>query len=162
MNRNDEINRIVSGSSSGTLFEKIDKAREKLNEEQGELEKTEIVMKGHRHKLSDVDEFDDIIDVEVLHELGRANLKFPMFKSENEGYGVLLEEVDETYEELERIYRNMESLKAYTRTSKELPHKINDQEKETINSIYQYAKLAIKELIQVMAMCIKYKQSFSK
>lgn len=43
---------------------------------------------------------DEYIAVEVLDELRNAMKKFPTFNSAHEGYAILLEEVDEAWEEI--------------------------------------------------------------
>ena len=43
------------------------------------------------------------IDPLIRGELDRANDKFPQFASSHEGYAVLLEEVEETKEEMSRL-----------------------------------------------------------
>ena len=44
----------------------------------------------------------DAVTTEVLHEVGRAKTKFLPFNSAHEGYAVLLEEVDELWEEVKK------------------------------------------------------------
>lgn len=48
----------------------------------------------------------------VLEELGRATAKFPPFNSAHEGYAVLLEEVDELWDEVKRQKKDHPSIRA--------------------------------------------------
>ena len=163
MNRNDEITFLIEYSTENDteeFFDRIDSIRRKLDEEQGKLKNPDLIIDGHRFKTDGNEEFDGSLDVEAKHELARANQIYPMFNSSAEGYQVLLEEIEEVCEETERIKIFADEIKAHVRNSKGHPYKINKRESEVIALIYQYAKLAIKELIQVMAMCLKYKKSF--
>lgn len=55
-------------------------------------------------KVEISDDFDrvDAVTTEVLHEVMRAMGKFPPFNSAHEGYAVLLEEVDELWDEVKK------------------------------------------------------------
>ena len=63
---------------------------------------------GHRHAVViDLTQLkkelaEGALAAEVLEELGRAPAKFPSFNSAHEGYAVLLEEIDELWEEIKQ------------------------------------------------------------
>ena len=44
----------------------------------------------------------EIAIAKVSHELEKALVKFPMFASSHEGYAILLEEVDELWDEVKK------------------------------------------------------------
>jgi len=46
---------------------------------------------------------------DVLEELNRANTKYPLFFSEHEGYAIILEEIDELWDEVKK--KNPDRLK---------------------------------------------------
>jgi hypothetical protein len=46
----------------------------------------------------------------VTEELERANKEFPLFSSAHEGYAVILEELHETEDELERLSKGIDLL----------------------------------------------------
>lgn len=47
----------------------------------------------------------DVVTTQVLHEVARAKSKFLPFNSAHEGYAVLLEEVDELWDEVKKNQR---------------------------------------------------------
>lgn len=55
--------------------------------------------------LEELFELIDPVTTEVLHEVARAKSKFLPFNSAHEGYGVLLEEVDELWDEVKKNQR---------------------------------------------------------
>jgi hypothetical protein len=88
----------------------------------------------------------------VKEELNKANENFSQFNSDHEAYAVLLEEIEEAFEDMsycngsvERIWR--------------LGVKKNDIERieDELKVIEEYSLKAIEELIQVAAMVQKFK-----
>ena len=99
-------------------------------------------------------------DVSIVYtlrnkELCRANSKYPLFSSTHEGYAVLREEVDEACDEIENIKFMMDVLWTHTK-AKEIDKNLA---LTLINGIERDAVNAILELVQVTAMCEKYKKS---
>jgi hypothetical protein len=93
--------------------------------------------------------------VEILStlELERANIENGIkFNSMHEGYAVMLEEVWETREELDRVERRLKSVWGATRR--------DEYPEESILMLNQYAKLVATEAIQVIAMSQKFIDSF--
>lgn len=84
----------------------------------------------------------------VQEELDRANKKFPQFASPHEGYAVLLEEVEETTEELENLKWEFE--KAWEDIKK------NNDALEHIKLVKEFAEFVAAESIQVAAMAQKF------
>jgi len=100
----------------------------------------------------------NIINQLIEDELSRANAKYPPFASRHEGYAVLKEEIEEADEEIETIKLVICDLwfdvcheKDKSRTWDVPP------DKSIPNCIESRAINAIKELIQVAAMCRKFK-----
>lgn len=84
-------------------------------------------------------------------ELERANKKFPLFASDHEGYAVILEEFQESEEEVNRarfrLNRLWESVRA------------DEAQTEYIRHIRERMLKAAAEAIQTAAMCEKFIQS---
>lgn len=94
-------------------------------------------------------------DVENLveKELADANKKFPLFNSSHEGYAVLLEEVEETQDELALLKMHLEKSWQYIKN--------NDKESQIEHICYVQgrAKKLACEAIQVAAMAQKFVES---
>lgn len=92
---------------------------------------------------------DDVVNL-IEKELESANKKFPMFRSEHEGYAVMLEE----YEEAEKEQKVVQAL------MKEMWDGIknNDQKLFELDArlIYDHAKDWACEVIQTAAMAKKF------
>lgn len=103
-----------------------------------------------------------MIRQELIRELGflaneelvYANLKFPLFSSNHEGYAVIKEEIEEAIEESNGVVDNLEVLWSVIRE--------NGVGLESIGYIKDYAIKAAAEFIQVAAMCEKYLLSTDK
>lgn len=84
-------------------------------------------------------------------ELERANKKFPLFASDHEGYAVILEEFQESEEEVNRarfrLNRLWESVRA------------DEAQTEYARHIRERMLKAAAEAIQTAAMCEKFIQS---
>jgi len=90
----------------------------------------------------------------VGEELERSMIKFPLFNSPHEGYGVLKEEIEETADELAYVNKHLNI--AWDKI------KENKDAKNTIFYLKQYAINLAAESIQVAAMCQKYLNSFKE
>lgn len=90
----------------------------------------------------------DRVEVLAKEELGRANIKNPMFHSRHEGLGVILEEIWETEHAIKLIENEREIL--CTRIFIDSEDII-----ESTEFLMQYALEGAAELIQVAAMCQK-------
>lgn len=87
----------------------------------------------------------------AIAELEQANKKFPLFASDHEGYAVILEEFQESEEEVNRarfrLNRLWESVRA------------DEAQTEYIRHIRKSMLKAAAEAIQTAAMCEKFIQS---
>lgn len=92
-----------------------------------------------------------MIEKLINDELRAANKKFPLFSSWHEAYAVILEEVEEASEETITIQHGLDTLWLDVRSKR-----VSEANKfKTIGEIRGLATRAIKELIQVAAMCDK-------
>lgn len=85
-----------------------------------------------------------------LHELIMANMKFPLFASDHEAYGVICEEVEETSSELQKMKDSLEIFKRCVFGDMALTDK-----EVAIRKLRASAVLCAAESIQVIAMCDK-------
>ena len=95
-------------------------------------------------------------DVEKLvdKELESANKMFPMFRSDHEGYAVILEEVDEARDEMDDLNGLMNFLwKAV---------KVDSDIENFLVGIQMKAEALACEAIQVAAMAKKFQESMEK
>lgn len=76
----------------------------------------------------------------VLREYGKANEKYPKFQSNHEGFAVLLEEIEETEDEIVKIRK----------ISGNLWEKVKREK-----SLYPTEEM-IEEVVQIAAMCLKF------
>jgi nitrate/nitrite-specific signal transduction histidine kinase len=93
--------------------------------------------------------------VEILTaiELERANEEYgDKFNSMHEGYAVIMEEVQEAKEELDRAEQKLKLLWGAIRR--------DEYPAEAIQMLHHYAKLVACEAIQVAAMGTKFMNSF--
>lgn len=81
-------------------------------------------------------------------ELERANKKFPLFASDHEGYAVILEEFEETEEEMEDAEICLNQTWGCVRTDR--------AQAEYIRHIRKSMLKAAAEAIQTAAMCEKF------
>lgn len=88
----------------------------------------------------------------VKRELEDANKIHPQFSSTHEGYAVILEETEELAEESEEIEKIIRTWWAYLRKDEDI-----DIQKRRVEKIRNHAVNAVKEAIQVIAMCDKFK-----
>lgn len=97
-------------------------------------------------------------DVEklVAKELDLANENNPAFHSPHEGYGVLLEEVEELQDEVKTVTQEVAT---WWSVVKHNDVSINDF---ILDGIEKYAVNAACEAVQVAAMCRKYRESLLK
>lgn len=96
----------------------------------------------------------DDVEKLVQKELEAANEKFPLFHSAHEGYGVLLEELQE-------LKNEMHDIKEYKKLIKNDIHKNDNQMLLKHIKIMGFrATLAAIEAIQVVAMCGKFQMSY--
>lgn len=86
-------------------------------------------------------------------ELQRANEKFPMFNSNHEGIGVIDEEIDEFSDEVADLMKYFKFLKrsVYRDDSMMITANLEAMEKKAV--------LGCAELIQVIAMILKFRTS---
>jgi len=91
-----------------------------------------------------------INDVQVLsiEELRRANLKFPVFNSNHEGYAIIKEEIEEAEQELNDINAQLQRSWYFI--------KRNEDANKDILRLRNYAINLAAEAIQVAAMAQKY------
>lgn len=76
--------------------------------------------------------------------------------------GVIAEEVAEADDEMTNIKDKIIELQEEVYKAKGYPHQISKKEIELLDGIMLDAMHAIGELIQVSAMCIKYKESYDQ
>lgn len=88
----------------------------------------------------------------VKRELEEANKIHPQFSSTHEGYAVILEETEELAEESEEIEKIIRTWWAYLRKDEDM-----EIQKRRVEKIRIHAVNAVKEAIQVIAMCDKFK-----
>lgn len=84
----------------------------------------------------------------VKVELDAANERFPQFHSQHEGWAVILEELEETKEQLEAVERFLSY--AWNRIKNDVTAR------EQIDTVALIAENAACEAIQVAAMCKKF------
>lgn len=84
----------------------------------------------------------------VDKELAAANERFPQFHSAHEGWAVILEELEETKEQLEAVERFLSY--AWNRIKNDVTAR------EQIDTVALFAENAACEAIQVAAMCKKF------
>lgn len=97
----------------------------------------------------------DKINELIQAELERANtIHPPLFNSAHEGYAVILEEVEEAQEDIKQIESGIDAIWTLIRCNIDIT--------KAIERVKPYVVNAITELIQVAAMCDKYKQSAEK
>lgn len=92
----------------------------------------------------------------IQEEQDRATGKYGNFKSTHEAWAVLLEELEETRESL--AY----TLDAHARMWDAIKVKRTREQLEAASYMYDNARLAIEELIQVAAMAKKIKEDIAK
>lgn len=92
------------------------------------------------------------IEALVKRELEEANKTHPQFNSTHEGYAVILEETEELAEESEEIEKIIRTWWAYLRKDEDI-----GIQKRRVEKIRIHAVNAVKEAIQVIAMCDKFK-----
>lgn len=88
----------------------------------------------------------------VNRELEEANKIHPQFSSTHEGYAVILEETEELAEESEEIEKIIRTWWAYLRKDEDI-----ETQKRRVEKLRIHAVNAVKEAIQVIAMCDKFK-----
>ena len=96
------------------------------------------------------------IDVLVADEKHRANMEYPQFHSSHEGIAVLLEEIEETSDELEGISKYFKILWNDIRHDDFMGQ---DLECEKIKSRARYLAA---EALQVAAVCEKFTDMLNK
>lgn len=94
-----------------------------------------------------------MIELLIRMELKSANEKFPPFASTHEGWAVLFEEVAETNKEIEDI--NDIAMVLFEDIMKS--HAYDELKADRVSDIRHSAVKGIEELIQVAAMCDKFK-----
>lgn len=92
------------------------------------------------------------IEALVKRELEEANKIHPQFSSTHEGYAVILEETEELAEESIEIHKIIKTWWAYLRKDEDIAI-----QKNRVENIRKHAVNAVKEAIQVIAMCDKFK-----
>lgn len=95
---------------------------------------------------------DDVIKL-VEKELESANKQFPQFRSAHEGVAIILEEMQETQDEVDRCLEWLEELWKKIRN--------NENGISCANNLRSYAICGAIEFIQVAAMCQKYIDSLN-
>lgn len=98
-----------------------------------------------------------LIELLILDELKKANNKFPQFQSRHEAWAVILEELEESQDEIDLLTKGI--LKDYWKLCRK------DKNKDLYNSamfileaLQKKLKESIRELIQVGAMIKKSMQ----
>lgn len=91
---------------------------------------------------------------EVQRELDRANKKFPLFNSPDEGYAVILEEAEKTKEALKDAKRGIVILWDKIRGF-EVASLLEEEVTSPARLAEKFALVAC-EAIQTAAMCLKY------
>lgn len=107
--------------------------------------------------LTEIDKNPDVyptttIKALIEHELYEANKKFPPFHSVHEGKAVIEEEIDEALDEIEQVIMFFENLWEGIKKDEPMDRLIID-----VETIDGKAINAIEELIQVAAMCKKFR-----
>lgn len=98
-----------------------------------------------------------MINKMIAEELARSNrIHREFFASAHEGESVIREEILEAAEEVERVAKAHDVLFHAIRTGD------NVVQIQSVDRIRLYASEAIKELLEVCAMCDKFKQSSKK
>jgi len=110
----------------------------------------------------------------VMKELEFAETKYPSINSAWEGYAILKEEVEETNEEfiivkemLERLWKEIRA-KSDSNTDTDASHSntafisLFNKQEIILNKMTLHVYFTIKELIQVMAMVMRYKKNVLK
>lgn len=92
-----------------------------------------------------------------LKELERANAEYPPFSSPHEGYGVMLEEVDEADEDFLELLKSVDILWKHIKSDMKV-----SEYSDLIQHMERKAIFAACESIQVAAMCRKYIDSLSE
>lgn len=92
------------------------------------------------------------IEALVKRELEEANKIHPQFSSTHEGYAIILEETEELAEESIEIHKIIKTWWAYLRKDEDIAI-----QKNRVENIRKHAVNAVKEAIQVIAMCDKFK-----
>lgn len=85
-------------------------------------------------------------------ELEEANKIHPPFSSTHEGYAIILEETEELAEESIEIHKIVRTWWTYLRKDEEI-----EIQKSRVERIRKHAVNSVKEAIQVIAMCDKFK-----
>ena len=88
----------------------------------------------------------------VNRELEEANKIHPQFSSTHEGYALILAETEELAEESEEIEKIIRTWWAYLRKDEDI-----ETQKRRVEKLRIHAVNAVKEAIQVIAMCDKFK-----
>lgn len=96
---------------------------------------------------------DIIIEQMIKEELAQANKVWPQFASTHEGWAVLNEEVQEAAEDMTDVFQQTENLFERIREY----HAYDGFKENQVGGIKESAIKAIKELIQVAAMCDKFR-----
>lgn len=103
----------------------------------------------------------EIIADFVRMELNQANEIYPLFNSIHEAFGVLKEEVEEAGDDYINLIIALDRLWEIAKSSKGHPHTMDGlNEKAIISLVTFHSTNMILELIQVIAMVEKWKQSF--
>jgi hypothetical protein len=93
------------------------------------------------------------VEILTAFELDSASIENgSTFNSQHEGYAIILEEVQEAKEELDRVEQKLKLLWGATRR--------DEYPVEAIQMLNHYAKLVACEAIQVAAMSTKFMNSF--
>ena len=107
-------------------------------------------------ELKEEKQANEIINELIQTELEGANSLYPAFIDSHQAYAVLLEELEESQYEMIKIKTYVGNIWEYV--------KDNDEQHQRLFLDYleNATKRAITELIQVAAMCNKFKQLFEK
>jgi len=96
----------------------------------------------------------NIIKDLVNEELRKATEKFKPLKSTHEGYAVILEEIDELYDDIDCIKSYINKIWVQVKANNK---NVDTPSMEySVEYLYSYALLAIKEAIQVAAMAKRF------
>lgn len=97
----------------------------------------------------------------INQELERSMELYPCSNNPHGAYFVIKEELTEVFDELDNIKDKMEELEKIIFKAKGHPHLMTADEVALIHGLEIDAIDAIVEMIQVAAMCKKYKKAFT-
>lgn len=98
----------------------------------------------------------EIINLCAKEELERANKDNPPFRSKHEAFGVLAEELWEAREEINS------AMKTFDELTEDVFSDYDQDLQRDISQLRLYAVAGASELVQVIAMCDKWKEYYAR